>query len=70
MAQSAILIGIKGSVIALDRTTGQQLWLTQLKGGDFVNVLVDGDRVIATMRGEAFCLDAASSSAVTGATSG
>jgi outer membrane protein assembly factor BamB len=28
-----------------------------LKGSDFVNVILDNDRLIATTRGEAFCLD-------------
>ena len=33
-------IGIKGSVVALNRFTGQQVWTTYLKGSDFVNVVV------------------------------
>ena len=59
MASSAIFIGIRGDVIALDRGTGEQLWKTRLKGADFVNVLLDGDRVLAATKGEMFCLDAA-----------
>lgn len=52
-----VFIGIKGSVVALDRTTGQQAWATHLKGMDFVNVhLVDG-AVLASCYGEIFCLD-------------
>ena len=35
-----VFIGIKGSVVALDRATGQQVWATHLKGSDFVNVVV------------------------------
>ena len=34
-----IFIGIKGSVVALNRGTGEQVWATHLKGADFVNVL-------------------------------
>lgn len=56
--KSAIFLGVKGCVIALDRASGQQLWSTSLKGSDFVNVTVDGDLVIATVRGEVFGLDA------------
>jgi outer membrane protein assembly factor BamB len=56
---SAIYIGIHGDVIALDRTTGQQLWKTELKGTDFVNLMLDNDRVLAATKGEIFCLDAA-----------
>ena len=56
---SAIFLGVHGEVIALDRTTGQEVWHTKLTGADFVNLLVDQDRVIATTKGKAFCLDAA-----------
>lgn len=37
-----LFIGIMGTVVALDRTTGTELWRTKLKGGDFVNILVEG----------------------------
>ena len=44
-----IFVGIKGTVVAIDRSTGKTLWKTDLKGADFVNVtLQDGDR---TLRG-------------------
>lgn len=54
-----IYLGIKGSVIALDSGTGQQLWATHLKGSDFVNVVLDGDSLYAATYGEIFCLDPA-----------
>jgi hypothetical protein len=59
MAQTnLIFIGIKGTVLALDRATGQEVWRTKLKGSEFVNVvLLDGD-LFATTEGELFCLDA------------
>jgi len=53
-----IFIGIKGSVVALNRGTGQQVWATHLKGYDFVNVVVDSGAILASCRGEIFCLDA------------
>jgi outer membrane protein assembly factor BamB len=59
MTTSAIFIGIRGNVVALDRGTGRQLWKAGLKGADFVNVMLDNDRVIAATKGEVFCLDAA-----------
>jgi outer membrane protein assembly factor BamB len=59
MTSSAIFIGIRGGVVALDRATGRQLWKTGLKGSDFVNLMLDNDRVIAATKGEVFCLDAA-----------
>jgi outer membrane protein assembly factor BamB len=52
-----IYLGAKGSVMALNPETGQQLWATSLKGMDFVNVVLDGDNLYATTRGEFFCLD-------------
>ena len=53
-----IFLGIKGSVVALYRSTGQQAWETRLKGMDFVNIVLEDDKVIATCCGEIFCLDA------------
>ena len=53
-----VFIGIKGSVLALDRATGQQVWATHLKGSDFVNVVVQDGTVLASCYGEIFCLDA------------
>jgi outer membrane protein assembly factor BamB len=50
-------IGIKGSVVALHRVTGQQVWATHLKGSDFVNVVVQNETVLAACYGEIFCLD-------------
>ncbi len=52
-----VFIGIKGSVIALNRRTGQQVWATHLKGFDFVNVVLDDGAVLASCCGEVFCLD-------------
>ena len=50
-----IFIGIAGTVVALDRTTGSEVWRSELDG-DFVNVaLLDGD-LYATSNGELFCL--------------
>lgn len=53
-----VYIGIKGSVLALDRATGAIIWEAELIGSDFVNVVLDGDDLLATTRGEIFCLDA------------
>jgi outer membrane protein assembly factor BamB len=52
-----IFLGVKGSVVALNRATGRQLWATSLVGADSVNVALDGDNLYATTRGEIFCLD-------------
>jgi len=52
-----VFVGIKGSVVALDRATGQQVWATHLKGSDFVNLVLQDEVVFATCCGEIFCLD-------------
>jgi outer membrane protein assembly factor BamB len=52
-----VFIGIKGSVVALDRASGLQVWSTHLKGSDFVNVALYGEIVLASCCGEIFCLD-------------
>ena len=47
MQASLLVIGIAGTVIALDRSTGQEVWRTKLKG-DFVNVSLQSSDVYAT----------------------
>ena len=54
-----VYIGIKGTVLCLDRASGEELWRTELKGSDFVNVLLDGGDLFASTKGEMFCLDPA-----------
>jgi outer membrane protein assembly factor BamB len=58
LASDLIFIGIKGSVVALDRASGAERWRTNLKGSSFVNVALESGGVIfAATRGEIFCLD-------------
>ena len=52
-----VFIGIGGRVVALNRATGDQVWATPLKGGDFVNVVLQNGVVFASCDGEVFCLD-------------
>ena len=52
-----VFVGIKGSVVALNRATGQQVWATHLKGSDFVNAVLQDGMILATCCGEIFCLD-------------
>ena len=52
-----MFIGIAGSIVALNRATGAQVWTTQLKGRDFVNVVLHEGRLLATTYGEVFCLE-------------
>ena len=52
-----VFVGIKGSVVALNGSTGEQIWVTRLKSSDFVNVVVDEGTILATTCGEIFCLE-------------
>ncbi len=52
-----VFVGIRGSVVALNRATGAQVWATHLKGSGFVNVVLDGEKILAVCFGEMFCLD-------------
>src|SRR5204863_3981262 len=50
-------VGIRGSVVALNRETGEQVWAARLGSTDFVNIVVEDKHVFATTYGEIFCLD-------------
>jgi outer membrane protein assembly factor BamB len=52
-----VFVGVKGTVMALDRATGREVWRTPLTRGDFVNLVLDDGVLYATARGEIFCLD-------------
>ena len=54
---SALFVGIKGSVIAVDRRSGETLWSTHLKGSSFVTVAVENGAVYAGTYGRLYCLD-------------
>jgi hypothetical protein len=47
-----VFVGIHGHALGLDRRTGRQAWRTPLKG-DFVNLVLLGDDLLATTRGAA-----------------
>jgi outer membrane protein assembly factor BamB len=55
-SSSLVYLGIRGRVVALNRTTGDEVWRAELKGSGFVQVARDADYVYATTRGEIFCL--------------
>ncbi len=57
-----VYIGIKGTVVALDRRDGSEAWRTLLRGSmarssAFVCVFRDADVLFATCGGEVYCLD-------------
>lgn len=49
--------GMKRSVVALNRATGEQVWVTNLIGADFVNLVLQDETLFASAYGEVFCLD-------------
>ncbi len=55
--KNILLLGVKGTVIAFRRDTGNQMWSTHLKSGGFVTVTADTLLVYAHTGGELFCLD-------------
>src|SRR5262245_22569580 len=56
---SNLFIGINGTVLAIDRSSGNEIWRTKLKRGDFVHVVLDDNVLYASTKGELFCLDVA-----------
>lgn len=55
---SLIFVGFNSRVVALDRSTGRLVWEWKSpKGSGFVAVLLDGDRLIASVQGYTYCLD-------------
>ena len=54
---SALFVGLKSTVVAIDRTSGETLWTTKLKGSDFVSVSVDNGALFAAARGHIYRLD-------------
>lgn len=59
-----LFVGIRNVVVALDQGDGTEAWRAQLKGGDFVTVLWDGENLFAANDGEVFRLDPASGAIV------
>jgi outer membrane protein assembly factor BamB len=52
-----VVASIRGSVVALNRSTCEKVWATHLKGISFVNVVLEDEAVLASCYGEVFCLD-------------
>ncbi|HEX5107007.1 MAG TPA: PQQ-binding-like beta-propeller repeat protein [Vicinamibacterales bacterium] len=54
-----IYIGVGGHVVAIDTTTGEELWRTKLKRSSYVTILVRPGAIYGAASGELFCLDPA-----------
>ena len=58
IGSNTVVVGIHGTVVAVDRDTGRTLWSTGLKGTEFVNVALERGDVFAASRGRLYRLDA------------
>ena len=58
MKLEPLFIGVGGHVVAIDPSTGNELWRAKLKTASIVTVLPMPGRVLAGAGGELFCLDA------------
>ena len=61
-ADDLVFIGIKGTVVALDGATGNEVWRQKLRWIEFTNLTRVEDRLLVGVRGEIYCLDAATGS--------
>ncbi len=54
-----LYIGIGGHVVAIEASTGQELWRTKLRRTSFVTVMVRNDAIFGGAAGHLYCLDPA-----------
>jgi outer membrane protein assembly factor BamB len=55
--RSFVYVGIKGSVVALDRDDGAEMWRADLRSAEYVTVFWDGTGLFAANSGEVWRLD-------------
>ncbi len=56
MIERLVFVGFRSQVVALDRETGAAVWKWKSrKGGGYTTVLLDGDRLVGSVRGYRFC---------------
>jgi hypothetical protein len=56
--EEIVFVGFNSRVAALDRNTGELIWdWTSPRGSGYVSVLLDGDRLIASVVGYTYCLN-------------
>jgi outer membrane protein assembly factor BamB len=59
MLEQLVFVGFHSQVVALDRDDGRVVWRWgSPKGKGYVTVLLDGDRLIASVMGYTYCLEA------------
>ncbi|MBC8087735.1 MAG: PQQ-binding-like beta-propeller repeat protein [Phycisphaerae bacterium] len=50
-------IGVGSHVVAIQMSTGEELWRTKVKRATYMTLSRDGDRIFAGASGELFCID-------------
>jgi outer membrane protein assembly factor BamB len=56
-SHSLLFIGVGGSAVAVDRSTGTEIWRTKLKSTNLSTIHFDGENLFAGSAGEVFRLD-------------
>lgn len=59
-----VYIGIGSHVVAIQSTSGEELWRTKLAHSTIVTISLEGDKLYAGAGGELFCLEPSSGSIV------
>jgi hypothetical protein len=62
LPKDLLFAGLRGHVVALDKSTGSERWRTKLVGVDFVHLISDGALLYASTRGQVFAVDPATGS--------
>ena len=57
MSDQTVFVGTKGSVTAINKSDGREIWRTALKGASYVMLAFDGNQIYAHTGGHLFCLD-------------
>src|SRR4051812_20414155 len=52
-----LYIGLGGHVVAIQASTGQELWSTRLRRASFMTITVGRDGIFAGASGHLYCLD-------------
>ena len=55
-----VFIGLGSHAVAIQASSGKELWRMKLKSATFVTIAMEGDKLYAGAGGELFCLDASS----------
>ena len=60
VGEDSLYVGIRGHVVRVRKRDGEEIWRTKLKGGSYVNVVLEPEGVFAYTQGVLYALDALS----------